>query len=213
MKVFALIFFVLSFKIQAACLPESFDSSLEINSSLLTPVMEEHAVSFEERMEKTLARDWDIVIKLNPLNPRVNAEITKEGRAAIIEVWGGMIHHPRMNERVFVLLLCHEVGHLLGGPPLKSRLGWSSTEGQADYFSTRQCARAAGLSEAHFYESAERLVQIYADVTGEPYPELRRCDDTIVDRINFGYPSAQCRLDTLVAGWTNAKRPFCWFKE
>ncbi len=47
------------------------------------------------------------------------------------------------------LILCHEVGHVLGGGPFKRKevgpndppLPWASAEGQADYFATAKCAK------------------------------------------------------------------------
>ncbi len=39
-------------------------------------------------------------------------------------------------------VLCHEVGHRLGGPPFKtseSERGWSSTEGQSDFYAASVC--------------------------------------------------------------------------
>ncbi len=209
--IIALIFLIM--RAQAACLPElSAFSSIDESSAFL-PVAEERAIHFEKKVEKTIAKDWDIVVRLDVLNPRTNAQINTTGEVVVIEVWGGMLNQGRMDEDVLTLLLCHELGHLLGGPPLKSRNGWSSTEGQSDYYSAASCANIMGMSDVTFYQSAEKLTHIYADVTGESYPELRTCDPSIRERTNFGYPSVQCRLDTLVAGWTKKPRPHCWFKE
>ncbi|MBY0414235.1 MAG: hypothetical protein K2Q18_08720, partial [Bdellovibrionales bacterium] len=44
----------------------------------------------------------------------------------------------------FVIVLCHEIGHHLGGYPKKqasNEVSWTTTEGQADYFATSKCAR------------------------------------------------------------------------
>ena len=38
-------------------------------------------------------------------------------------------------------MLCHELGHHLGGTPTKDSASWASTEGQADYFATLKCLR------------------------------------------------------------------------
>lgn len=58
-----------------------------------------------------------------------------------IELHGGMARHPLMTEDAFMLVICHEIGHHLGGFPRKTMPTWASTEGQSDYFSTAKCAR------------------------------------------------------------------------
>lgn len=95
-----------------------------------------------------------------------------------------MITQPRMDQKTKKLLLCHEMGHLLGGPPLKSRGGRPSTERQADYFKGQSCARKMLLDEGSFFSALKNLTAIYAD-----------------EKTNYGYSSVQCRLDTILAGW------------
>jgi hypothetical protein len=141
----------------------------------------------------------------------VNAEVVKENGLVAIVVWGGMISHPKMTPATFYLLLCHELGHFLGGPPLKSRDGWSSTEGQSDYFSSASCAKDLGMDETQFIDAALTLTSIYAEVTNQAPPKLDACDATVATRTNYGYPGIQCRLDTLLAGWSEKSRPKCWF--
>lgn len=214
MNVIFLILLFMSYGVQGACLPDSdltnkksFAANLNINMKGI----EEAASKFESIIVRELPKEQDFIIKLEPHNPRVNAEIIKSERDIVVSVWGGMLGHPFMTSDTFTLLLCHEIGHLLGGPPLKSRNGWSSTEGQADYYSTGNCARSFDLDEASFLEAALNLTRIYAEVTRQPMPKLESCDSSQVNRTNYGYPQAQCRLDTLLAGWRGAARPRCWF--
>jgi hypothetical protein len=141
----------------------------------------------------------------------VNAEINKIGNSITILVMGGMLAHQKMNDNAFALLLCHELGHFLGGPPLKSSNGWSSTEGQADYFSGQVCVRHIELGESDFIDGAIRLTSIYSEVMSEPEPRISQCDQNKAPRTNFGYPSVQCRLDSILAGWESKPRPECWY--
>lgn len=171
------------------------------------------AYDFQRAVESTLGRDQSLVVQLQMLNSRVNAEIKKDNNLLMIEVMGGMVNHPQMNINAFKLLLCHEWGHFMGGAPLKSRGGWSSTEGQADYYSGLVCSRLLGMDETSFIDGALALTQIYSLVTRESSPKLDRCDQNRVQRINFGYPSVQCRLDTIIAGWRNRPRPSCWYTD
>lgn len=194
---------------QAACLP---DSLLPKTNHLKMDIkgIEEAVATFESTMVQEIPRDHDLIIKLEAHNPRVNAEITKIDRSIVLSVLGGMIGHALMTPETFMLLLCHEVGHVLGGPPLKSKNGWSSTEGQADYFSGF-CAKNLGLEEEGFLAAALNLGKIYAQVTNQPEPNLSRCDETSVTRTNYGYPQVQCRLDSILAGWRQNSRPGCWY--
>lgn len=70
----------------------------------------------------------------------VNASAEQYGRQYIINMYGGLARHPKMNEEGFVLVACHETGHHLGGAP-KIRFDWASNEGASDYYSTLKCMR------------------------------------------------------------------------
>jgi hypothetical protein len=213
MIVSVLIFLLSSIGIQAACLPESVEmNKLDVTSAEIR-MIEDSVGRFETIVLKKLPTDHDIAVRLDPLNPRVNAEVVKENGLVAIVVWGGMISHPKMNPATFYLLLCHELGHFLGGPPLKSRTGWSSTEGQSDYYSASSCVKDLGVDEGQFIDAALALTAIYAEVTRQAPPKLETCDQTVATRTNYGYPTTQCRLDTLLAGWSEAPRPKCWFFE
>lgn len=191
------------------CLPDSLESKQSDLDDV--PYLENIAQSVHENFIPHLGQD--LVIVFQPLNPRINAEIKMKDNQLVLELFGGMLTHSRMNEHSFQLLLCHELGHALGGPPLKSKTGWSSTEGQSDYYSGQTCARLLGMDEATFIQGALDLTAIYAEVMREPYPQLELCEEIRVERTNYGYPTVQCRLETMMAGWKNEARPRCWFKE
>lgn len=59
-----------------------------------------------------------------------------------IAVLSGYFLSQEMGDSVHLLVLCHEIGHYLGGYPKKiedNKERWSSAEGQADYYSTHTC--------------------------------------------------------------------------
>lgn len=208
-----LILFISLVKSQAACLPDSYAFTDKMNLSKMIAA-EEVIGNFERAMIPKLPKDHNLVIRLESMSPRINAEILKEKELVSIVVWGGMLTHPKLTPSALMLLLCHELGHFLGGPPLKSRNGWSSTEGQSDYYSSVECMKEIGVvSEAEFLDAAKSLTGIYAQVTQQQAPSIDRCEELEVTRMNYGYPSAQCRLDTLLAGWRDEPRPKCWFFE
>jgi hypothetical protein len=211
MKALLLISLLPSSGALAACLSGSLERPLSLTFDLRAA--EDAVQEFESSIRRDLPPNASLVINLEALSPRVNAEIVKVEQSFVIKVMGGMLGHPRLTPEALKLLLCHEVGHLLGGAPLKSRNGWSSTEGQADFFSSASCARNLGYDEGAFLDAALALTRIYAEVTRQAPPRLDSCDDRQVERTNYGYPAVQCRLDTLVAGWRGRVRPGCWFKE
>ena len=85
----------------------------------------------------TFEDSWD--------NDRVNAYCTRDlNDNPVVKVMGGMARHPEMTEDALLLIVCHELGHYMGGTPKAPRgnsekLSWSSIEGQADYFATAKC--------------------------------------------------------------------------
>lgn len=58
-----------------------------------------------------------------------------------ISVGADILKLKGMNSDAAAFILCHEMGHLLGGAPRKTTSAWASTEGQADYFAASFCLR------------------------------------------------------------------------
>ncbi len=96
--------------------------------------------------------------RLVPLNfvldeevPSVAAGVSLYKDHAHIGVGSDLHRDPDMTPDGYAAMLCHEVGHLLGGKPysentLKPSLQWvsntpSSSEGQSDYFSSFSCMK------------------------------------------------------------------------
>lgn len=98
-----------------------------------------------------------------------------------ITVHGGLIEHPKMNYQAMGLILCHEVGHFLGGAPYVQGRQLTPTfitrapknmsaEGQADFFATADCGKKI------FAEV--KLDEDYSDL---PKESLDLCDGTQLD--------------------------------
>ena len=74
----------------------------------------------------------------------VNAYAQQIGTTWRVSMFGGLARHETITEDGLALVVCHEIGHHIGGAPKKrSFMGnsWASNEGQADYFSTLKCLR------------------------------------------------------------------------
>ncbi len=91
------------------------------------------------------AKGQELVINRLWQDSEVNAGASRsEGRPIINEVfmYGGLARHPAITEDAFAIVVCHELGHLVGGAPLVSTVwGKASNDGQADYFAVTKCVR------------------------------------------------------------------------
>jgi hypothetical protein len=70
----------------------------------------------------------------------VNASAQQMGKTWVVNMYGGLARHPLTTEDGFALVVCHELGHHLGGAPRKGT-SWAANEGQADYFGSMKCLR------------------------------------------------------------------------
>lgn len=87
-------------------------------------------------------RNWD--------DGTVNAYASRSGSTWNVAMFGGLARHEAITEDGFALVVCHELGHHIGGAPKKAGWfgsRWASNEGQSDYFATSKCLRKAFRSE------------------------------------------------------------------
>lgn len=79
-------------------------------------------------------------------NRTVNASAQRTGNQWILNMYGGLARRKEITPDGFSMVVCHELGHHLGGYPFKRTVyegnAWAADEGQADYFATQTCARA-----------------------------------------------------------------------
>jgi hypothetical protein len=211
---------------------KSFNGLSELDfNQILDRFQSEMGPVVKERMNKKLIiqRRWD--------NSTVDAFATRdEFNNPVIVINGGLARHPLMTKDGFLLLVCHELGHHLGGAPkiLRGTSGlrsWSSAEGQADYYSASKCLPRffSSVSEnkniSDFEntscrdETCSRIAlaglavsQVFASlINGTPGPSLLLKDLSSVEKTIYNHPNAQCRLDTYLSGATcdfEADTPF-----
>jgi hypothetical protein len=92
----------------------------------------------------------------------VNAYALRTGTTWEIDMFGGLARHNTITPDGMSLVVCHELGHHLGGAPKKgaSQTGgggwwggntgsstWATNEGGADYFATLKCLRHVFLND------------------------------------------------------------------
>jgi len=139
-------------------------------------------------------------------------------------VLGGTTRVPGFSLEAYAALICHELGHILGGHPKQTIPGaeWASAEGQADFFAASICLpryfKSLGVKESlipkaienagfemmwafrNFDSSHTRLILVRDAVNLE----------VVGKTLKNEYPTIQCRYET----FRNPKsRSSCWFKD
>lgn len=80
----------------------------------------------------------------DPLEVAQRKETPPEGldmRFRRVDIFGGLARHPAMTLDALLMVSCHEIGHHVGGLPVKANSWGPSNEGQSDYFATIKCMR------------------------------------------------------------------------
>lgn len=80
----------------------------------------------------------------------VNAYAKRDTPAVwTVQMFGGLARHPEITTDGFSLVLCHELGHHIGGAPKKKNTmnPWAGSEGQSDYWATLKCLRRVWIND------------------------------------------------------------------
>lgn len=106
----------------------------------------------------------------------VNAYTMRQGNSWQVHMFGGLARMSSMTEEGFAMVICHELGHQIGGLPKKTSwwgvASWAAAEGQSDYFSTAKCMKLALQGEDNATAlanqeipavAAEKCQQVYSD--------------------------------------------------
>ncbi len=83
------------------------------------------------------------ILNANWKDETVNAFATREVDSWSVHVAGGIARGKGMTKDSLALVICHEIGHHLGGAPRTFLYeGWPAAEGQADYWATSKCLKS-----------------------------------------------------------------------
>ena len=80
-------------------------------------------------------------INLDWKTPYFSAWASNLNGEMAINFWGGMARIPHFVKEAWAFVVCHEVGHVLGGEPYEAipHTSWASAEGQSDHFALTEC--------------------------------------------------------------------------
>jgi hypothetical protein len=115
---------------------EKFNSLIDQAEELYAPIISSEGGKLE------VMRNWT--------DGTVNAYAQRLGTTWRVSMFGGLARHETITEDGFSLVICHEIGHHIGGAPKKASYwssAWASNEGQADYFATLKCLRKLWLND------------------------------------------------------------------
>ncbi len=159
----------------------------------------------------------------------VNASATQGFGTWSVNMYGGLARRSETTPDGLALVICHEVGHHLGGYPFAS--AWAADEGASDYFATLSCARDLWRDQKEKNALSREIVGAYpkslCDETWATEDDQNLCyrtllggkslaallsalggtkadwtttDTSVVKATNHSHPAGQCRLDTYIAG-------------
>jgi hypothetical protein len=199
---------------------KTFDTVIDKAVSIYGPVIEAKGKKF------VVNRRWD--------DATVNASAQQQGSNWIINMYGGLARHKLVTADGFAVVVCHELGHHLGGYPKVSGWGnaWATNEGGSDYWATLKCLRKMGAFEGdaldplakeacanQYKDAAEQkacetgsmagysVSRLLGELGRSAEPKFGTPDPNVVSKTNDAHPAAQCRLDTYFQGALCAKSP------
>jgi hypothetical protein len=138
---------------------EEFDGVITSVERIYGPIVQQMGGDLK------IERNWD--------DGTVNAYATRPDEKPtdwIVAMFGGLARHKEVTIDGFLLVVCHELGHHIGGAPKYDRGNadeWAGNEGEADYFATLKCARRVLERENNVAEVATLYV---------PDSVRRRCE-------------------------------------
>jgi hypothetical protein len=150
MKIFSILLLFSSRNLFAIdCFMPKNDLKISIDSKYRNDMTEENFNLIIDRVNNVYSpivksKKGNLFFSRNWKDDTVNASANRfGGNAWFVNMYGGLARHPLVTDDGFMLVVCHELGHHLGGTPTKGGITgfWASTEGQADYFGALKCMR------------------------------------------------------------------------
>lgn len=136
---------------------ETFNRIIDGVSSVYSPIIQSKGATL------VVNKDWN--------DATVNAYASRGSNNTYqVFMFGGLARHPATTEDGFALVVCHEIGHHIGGFPKKSEIfssSWASNEGQADYFATTKCLRK-------YFEKLQNSAKVVSRMA-VPAPVQEKC--------------------------------------
>ncbi len=115
---------------------EQFEKAIDDVEHVYAPIVSQMGGTLK------IIRNWE--------DPTVNAYAQRVGSEWRVSMFGGLARHETITQDGMSLVVCHEIGHHIGGAPRKVSPWsnpWASNEGQSDYWATAKCLRRVWNNE------------------------------------------------------------------
>lgn len=153
----------------------------------------------------------DIQYHIDWGNNAVNAIAYRSGGQQHVSIFGGLLRHQFIQIEGASLVLAHEIGHHLGGPPRYTQSGktWASCEGQSDYWGALVAMREVWWGSYYIENIKKGSQQLYnLFCCGLMAGNLFEIDLDVKSN-SCSHPPASCRLDTYNAALLLQPKPTC----
>ena len=160
-----------------------------------------------------------LILEANWKSPYFGAGVYFHESAYRLMILGGTTRIEGMSVDAYAALVCHEIGHLIGGAPYQTIPGaeWSSSEGQSDFFAASVCLPryyakmgvAKNLIAARVERAGFELMRSFIKIERAELIRFKKDDRIVKETLINNYPSLQCRYENFR---NNKVRPSCWFK-
>ena len=124
--------FARSHKIDDGFAPEN-NLWIGVDDKMVSTVTKEAFNKIMDDVGLQFQRNWD--------DGTVNAYASRSGTTWVVAMFGGLARYKDMTVDGFTYVVCHELGHHLGGAPKYARNPWASVEGQSDYYGGLKCMK------------------------------------------------------------------------
>jgi hypothetical protein len=134
-------------------------------------------------------------------SPTVNAQAWRLGSARYVRVYGGLVRNRALTKYGLALMLAHETGHHLGGPPCDPAMPWLSWQGQADYWAARTAMPKIWGPRARTMtlRAAREILELHRTLSSqleEDEPDLSpNCRYSILHSGALGLDMPKCALE------------------
>lgn len=145
--------------------PNNLSGERSLDGGGLTEQQFDDTISMVEGVYGPIVKAHGATLKINRLwtDDTVNSDASQPTATDWeINSYGGLARRPEVTVDGFALVVCHELGHHLGGFPFYSSDPWAADEGQADTHATSDCAYKIFKPNAEL--KALALAAIPADV-------------------------------------------------
>ncbi len=148
----------------------------------------------------------EFIFKAHWNEDKLLASINIPNKKAVLTISGGYARQELMTPDAFRIVICHELGHILGGAPKKGPGHWASIEGQADYYSTAKCMRRVIPIHDNQYDRIAKATLLSGKMLATGLDQdisllsLETVSTRRMAQTQTLHPTPQCRIDTMLAG-------------